>query len=58
MLNEFLATYGKELEREKEEKKRLGMTQKESAAVTVNDYQLPLTTDQFIKEITPLYRER
>ncbi|RZB83431.1 Bifunctional riboflavin kinase/FMN phosphatase [Glycine soja] len=47
-----------ELDREKEEKKRLGMTQKDSAAIIVNDYELPLTPDQFIKEITPLYRER
>ncbi|KHN36694.1 Putative pseudouridine-5'-monophosphatase [Glycine soja] len=54
----FLARYGKELDREKEEKKRLGMTQKDSAAIIVNDYELPLTPDQFIKEITPLYRER
>lgn len=58
VLNEFLARYGKELDREKEEKKRLGMTQKDSAAIIVNDYELPLTPDQFIKEITPLYRER
>ncbi|KAL2331631.1 hypothetical protein Fmac_019212 [Flemingia macrophylla] len=58
VLNEFLARYGKELDREKEEKKRLGMTQKESAAIIVKDYDLPLTPDQFIKEITPLYRER
>ncbi|KAH1222653.1 Bifunctional riboflavin kinase/FMN phosphatase [Glycine max] len=58
VLNEFLARYGKELDREKEEKKRLGMTQKDSAAIIVKDYELPLTPDQFIKEITPLYRER
>ncbi|TKY48931.1 Bifunctional riboflavin kinase/FMN phosphatase [Spatholobus suberectus] len=58
VLNEFLARYGKELDREKEEKKRLGMTQKESAATIVMEYELPLTPDQFIKEITPLYRER
>ncbi|KAK7401921.1 hypothetical protein VNO78_13790 [Psophocarpus tetragonolobus] len=58
VLNEFLARYGKELDREKEEKRRLGMTQKESTAIIVKDYQLPLTPDQFIKEITPLYRER
>ncbi|RDX70143.1 Bifunctional riboflavin kinase/FMN phosphatase [Mucuna pruriens] len=58
VLNGFLARYGKELDRKKEEKKRLGMTQKESAAIIVKDYELPLTPDQFIKEITPLYRER
>ncbi|KAJ1417368.1 Phosphoglycolate phosphatase-like, domain 2 [Sesbania bispinosa] len=58
VLNDFLAKYGKEVDREKEEKKRVGMTQKESAAVIVKDYELPLTPDQFIKEINPLYRER
>ena len=58
VLNEFLAKYGKEVDKEKEERKRLGMTQKESAAVIVKDYELPLTPDQFIKEITPFYRER
>lgn len=58
VMNEFLAKYGKELDKEKQENKRLGMTQKESAVLMVNDYQLPLTPDQFIKEITPLYRQR
>ncbi|XP_027339810.1 bifunctional riboflavin kinase/FMN phosphatase-like [Abrus precatorius] len=58
VLNEFLAKYGKELDREKEKKKRFGMTQKESAAIIVKDYELPLTPDQFIEEITPFYRER
>ncbi|GAU27072.1 hypothetical protein TSUD_103810, partial [Trifolium subterraneum] len=58
VLNEFLGKYGKELNKEREEKKRLGMTQKDSAALIVKDYQLPLTSDQFIKEINPLYRER
>jgi len=58
VLSEFLGKYGKELDREREEKKRLGMTQKESAAFIVRDYQLPLTPDQFIKEINPLYIQR
>ena len=58
VLNEFLARYGKELDREKEDKKRLGMTQKDTAAIMVTDYELPLTPDQFISEITPIYRER
>ncbi|XP_019431753.1 PREDICTED: bifunctional riboflavin kinase/FMN phosphatase-like isoform X2 [Lupinus angustifolius] len=58
VLTEFLAKYGKELDMEKEGKKRLGMTQKESAAIFVKDYELPLTPDQFIEEITPHYRER
>ncbi|MED6144293.1 hypothetical protein PIB30_014376 [Stylosanthes scabra] len=58
VLNGFLAKYGKELDKEKEEKKRVGMTQQESVAVILKDYQLPLTPEQFITEITPLYRER
>ncbi|KAK7335445.1 hypothetical protein VNO80_27288 [Phaseolus coccineus] len=58
VLNEFLARYGKELDKEREEKKRLGMTLKDSAAIIVMDYELPLTPDQFINEITPMYRER
>lgn len=58
VLSEFLGKYGKELNREREENKRLGLTQKESAAFIVRDYQLPLTPDQFIKEINPLYIER
>lgn len=43
---------------EKEDKKRMGMTQKESAAGIVKDYDLPLTPDQYIKEITPMYRQK
>ncbi|KAL1329405.1 hypothetical protein HN51_046526 [Arachis hypogaea] len=58
VLNGFLAKYGKELDKEKEEKKRVGMTQQESVDVILKDYELPLTPEQFIKEITPLYRER
>lgn len=58
LLNEFLGKYGKEVNKEREEKKRLGMTQKESAALIVKDYQLSLTPDQFIQEINPLYIQR
>ena len=58
LLKEYLAKYGKEVDMEREEKKRMGMTQKESAAAIVKDYALPLTPDQYIKEITPMYREK
>ncbi|XP_062153580.1 bifunctional riboflavin kinase/FMN phosphatase-like isoform X2 [Alnus glutinosa] len=34
------------------------MTQKDSAAGICKDYDLPLTPDQYIKEITPMYREK
>ncbi|GAV60158.1 Flavokinase domain-containing protein/HAD_2 domain-containing protein [Cephalotus follicularis] len=58
VLNEFLAKYGKEVDIERENSKRLGMTQKDSAAAIVMDYDLPLTPDQFIEQITPMYREK
>ena len=58
VLNKFLGKYGKEVNKEREEKKRLGMTHKESAALIVKDYQLSLTPEQFIKEINPLYIQR
>ncbi|KAF3973296.1 hypothetical protein ACB098_06G122900 [Castanea mollissima] len=58
LLKEYLAKYGKEVDMEREEKKRMGMTQKESAAAIVKDYALPLTPDQYIKEIIPMYRQK
>ncbi|XP_075519368.1 bifunctional riboflavin kinase/FMN phosphatase-like isoform X2 [Primulina tabacum] len=54
ILKNFLAKYGKIQDNEKE-KKRLGMTQKESAIAIVNDYDLPLTPEQFTREILPMY---
>ncbi|XP_021680690.2 bifunctional riboflavin kinase/FMN phosphatase isoform X1 [Hevea brasiliensis] len=58
VLKEFLAKYGKELDREREDKKRLGMTLQVSAAAIVKDYDLPLTPNQFIDEIMPMYRDK
>ncbi|GAB2285424.1 hypothetical protein Dimus_019875 [Dionaea muscipula] len=57
ILKEFLGRYDKVL-RTDNEHGRLGRTQKESAIVIVRDYDLPLTPDQFIEEITPLYRSK
>ncbi|KAL7000556.1 hypothetical protein U1Q18_001707, partial [Sarracenia purpurea var. burkii] len=57
VLGEFLARYGKILDREKEDK-RLGMTQKESARAIVKDYELPITPDCFVQEIMPMYQEK
>lgn len=54
ILREFLAKYGKQPDMEKE-KRRLGMTQKESVIATVEDYDLPLTPDQYNQEIAPFY---
>ncbi|KAF7141218.1 hypothetical protein RHSIM_Rhsim06G0131600 [Rhododendron simsii] len=44
ILGEFLARYGKVLDREKEDK-RLGMVHNESAISIVKDYELPITPD-------------
>ncbi|KAG5512964.1 hypothetical protein RHGRI_038632 [Rhododendron griersonianum] len=44
ILGEFLARYGKVLDREKEDK-RLGMMHNESAISIVKDYELPITPD-------------
>uniref|UniRef100_A0A1S3XWA7 Bifunctional riboflavin kinase/FMN phosphatase n=1 Tax=Nicotiana tabacum TaxID=4097 RepID=A0A1S3XWA7_TOBAC len=57
ILKEFLAGYGKVPDKEKE-KKRLGMTQKEYAIGIVNDYDLPLTSDQYIEAIMPFYHDK
>ncbi|KZV21751.1 hypothetical protein F511_02909 [Dorcoceras hygrometricum] len=54
ILKNFLVKYGKIQDNEKE-KKRLGMTQKESAIAIVNDYDLPMTPEQFTQEILPMY---
>lgn len=58
VLKEFLAKYDKVLAKEREEKKTLGMTLKDSSAAIVKDYDLPLTPDQYIQEIIPMYQEK
>ncbi|XP_021718402.1 bifunctional riboflavin kinase/FMN phosphatase-like [Chenopodium quinoa] len=57
VLRDYLASYGKVLITDKEHG-RVGRTQKESAVAIVKNYDLPLTPDQFIAEITPLYRSK
>lgn len=54
ILKDFLARYGKVQDSEKE-KKRLGMTFNESSVAIVNDYELPLTRDEYVQEILPMY---
>lgn len=54
ILKDFLAKYGKLQDKEKE-KKRLGMANNEAAIAIVNDYELPLTPEQFTLEIMPMY---
>ncbi|XP_050384630.1 bifunctional riboflavin kinase/FMN phosphatase-like isoform X2 [Argentina anserina] len=58
VFKEFLAKYGKTLNKEREEKREIGKTLKDSSTATVEDYDLPLTPDQFIEEIIPMYQER
>ncbi|XP_026397016.1 bifunctional riboflavin kinase/FMN phosphatase-like [Papaver somniferum] len=57
ILNDFLKKYGKEVDREKEDNK-LGMMHSESTAATVKDYDLPLTPEEFSKEIMALLIQR
>lgn len=58
VFEEFLARNGKVLDKEREEKKRLGMTLKDSAASVVKDYHLPFTPDEFVQQIIPMYQEK
>ncbi|KAF5731396.1 hypothetical protein HS088_TW18G00073 [Tripterygium wilfordii] len=58
ILQEFLAKYGIQVDKEREANKRIGMTLKDSAASIVKDYDLQLTPDQFINEIMPIYHEK
>ncbi|XP_059663242.1 bifunctional riboflavin kinase/FMN phosphatase-like isoform X2 [Cornus florida] len=57
VLKQFLAKYGKVLDREKENK-RLGMTHKESAIAIIKDYDLPIPPHRYTQEIMPLYQEK
>ncbi|KAM5578320.1 bifunctional riboflavin kinase/FMN phosphatase-like [Rosa sericea] len=58
VFKEFLAKYGKTLNKEREEKREIGKTLKDSSTATVEDYDLPLTPDQFIEEIIPMYQQK
>ncbi|OVA04046.1 HAD hydrolase [Macleaya cordata] len=57
ILKDFLKKYGKVLDSEKEDN-RLGMMHKESTTSIVKDYDLPLTPEEFSKEIMPLFYQR
>ncbi|XP_044974024.1 bifunctional riboflavin kinase/FMN phosphatase-like [Hordeum vulgare subsp. vulgare] len=54
VLNDFLATYGKSVDAEKEEG-RLGQRYVEYAAGIITDYGLPLTLEEYSQAIFPLY---
>ncbi|KAL5989639.1 hypothetical protein ACLOJK_010532 [Asimina triloba] len=53
----LLCKYGKEVDAAKEGK-RLGQTHNERAAAVVKDYDLPLTPEEFLREIMPYYKAR
>lgn len=55
ILKNFLAKYGKVQDNEKE-KKRMGMTFKESTLTILKDYDLPLTPEEYVQEILPMYQ--
>ncbi|CAI9089221.1 OLC1v1023754C1 [Oldenlandia corymbosa var. corymbosa] len=54
VVKEFLARYGKVYDMEKESKRR-GMLWKETVLTTIEDYDLPLTFEQYVEGIMPLY---
>lgn len=55
ILKDFLAKYGKVQDSEKE-KKRMGMTFKESTLTILKDYDLSLTPEEYVQEILPMYQ--
>lgn len=56
-MKSFLKKYGKDLDVDKEAN-RLGRMFKEMAAGIIDDYNLPLTVDEYCLEIMPYYREK
>ncbi|CAH9135490.1 unnamed protein product [Cuscuta epithymum] len=54
VFKDFLAKFGKVPDREKESK-RMGLVQREAVSSIIEDYDLPLTPDQYIKDILPLH---
>lgn len=57
VLREFFEKYGKVLDPEKEVK-RLGQMHKESAKAIVEDYELPMTAEEYSQSIMPIYQQR
>ncbi|KAL0925686.1 hypothetical protein M5K25_004051 [Dendrobium thyrsiflorum] len=57
VLREFLEKYGKVLDPDKEVK-RLGQMHKESAKAIVEDYELPMTAEEYSLSIMPIYQQR
>ncbi|GJW20838.1 bifunctional riboflavin kinase/FMN phosphatase-like protein [Tanacetum coccineum] len=54
LLKEFLVRYGRVVDMEKENK-RLGMTHDKSAIAIVQDYDLPITPQEYTQEIMPMW---
>lgn len=57
ILGEFLVRYGKVVDEEKE-KKRLGMIQSKAAIGVVSDYDLPVTPQQYIQSVMPMFYDK
>ncbi|KAM7500842.1 hypothetical protein LguiA_025256 [Lonicera macranthoides] len=57
VLKVFLVKYGKQLDG-KAAGRIVGKTPSEAAAAIVEDYELPLSTDEFISEITPMFSDQ
>lgn len=57
VLKVFLVKYGKQLDG-KAAGRIVGKTPSEAAAAIVDDYGLPLSTDEFISEITPMFSDQ
>ncbi|PKU82192.1 riboflavin kinase [Dendrobium catenatum] len=57
VLREFLEKYGKVLDPDKEVK-RLGQMHKESAKAIVEDYELPMTAEEYSLAVMPIYQQR
>jgi riboflavin kinase len=54
VLKSYLVKYGKQLDG-RSATKLVGKTPSEAAAAIVEDYELPLSTDEFLSEITPMF---
>lgn len=57
VLKVALVNYGKQWDG-REAHKIVGKTPVEAAAVVVEDYEIPLTKEEFLTQITPMFSER
>lgn len=57
ILKVHLVKYGKQWDGRRAHR-IVGKTPYEAAAAIVEDYELPITTDQFLSELSPIFSER